>query len=98
MADNFLVILALLLTSVMVRVIPSLLTINFGANVQHLIEEVLPTSIFICFITYIVMPEMDNGLNLSIFSFIAVCILAVILKSGLILTTVVATTLYYVLS
>lgn len=98
MADNFLVILALLLTSVMVRVIPSLLTINFGAKVQHLIEEILPTSIFICFITYIVMPEMDNGINLSIFSFIAVCILAVILKSGLILTTVVATTLYYVLS
>ncbi|NGO90448.1 hypothetical protein [Vreelandella stevensii] len=98
MADNFLVILALLLTSVMVRVIPSLLTINFGEKAQHLIEEVLPTSIFICFITYIVMPEMDNGLSLSIFSFIAVCILAVILKSGLILTTVVATTLYYVLS
>lgn len=98
MADNFLVISALLLTSVMVRVIPSLLTINFGAKAQHLIEEVLPTSIFICFITYIVMPEMNNGLNLSIFSFIAVGILAVILKSGLILTTVVATTLYYVLS
>ncbi|CAM0553850.1 hypothetical protein EHLJMEHL_03944 [Vreelandella titanicae] len=98
MADNFLVILALLLTSVMVRVLPSLFTINFGAKAQYLIEEILPTSIFICFITYIVIPEMTNGLNLSIFSFIAVGILAVILKSGLFLTTVVATTLYYVLS
>lgn len=82
----------------MVRILPSLFTINFGAKTQHLIEEVLPTSIFICFITYIVMPEMTNRLNLSIFSFIAVGILAAILKSGLILTTVVATTLYYVLS
>ncbi|MGO2243453.1 hypothetical protein ACT3S8_15515 [Halomonas sp. AOP42-D2-25] len=98
MADNFLVIFALLLTSVMVRALPSLITVNFGAKAQHLVEEVFPTSIFICFITYIVMPEVVNGLSLSFLAFASVGILAVALKCELIFTTLIATTLYYVLS
>ena len=81
----------------MVRVLPSLITANFGEKTQHLIDEVLPNSIFICFITYIVMPEVTNGLSLSFLAFISVAILAIILKFGLIFTTFIATTLYYVL-
>ena len=98
MMNNFWVIMALLLTSLMVRVLPSLIIVNFGEKTQHLIDEVLPRSIFICFITYIVMPEVTNGLSLSFLAFISVVILAIILKFGLIFTTFIATTLYYVLS
>lgn len=98
MMNNFWVIMALLLTSLMVRVLPSLIIINFGEKTQSLIDEVLPSSIFICFITYIVMPEVTNGLSLSLLAFISVVILAIILKFGLIFTTLIATTLYYVLS
>jgi len=98
MMNNFWVIMALLLTSLMVRVLPSLIIVNFGEKTQYLIDEVLPSSIFICFITYIVMPEVTNGLSLSFLAFISVVILAIILKFGLIFTTFIATTLYYVLS
>lgn len=98
MMNNLWVIMALLLTSLMVRVLPSLIIVNFGEKTQHLIDEVLPCSIFICFITYIVMPEVTNGLSLSFLAFISVVILAIILKFGLIFTTFIATTLYYVLS
>lgn len=98
MMSNIWVIMALLLTSLMVRVLPSLIIINFGEKTQHLIEEVLPSSIFICFITYIVMPEVTNGLSISFLAFISVVILTIILKFGLIFITLIATTLYYVLS
>ncbi|MFT5719798.1 MAG: hypothetical protein ACI9W6_000086 [Motiliproteus sp.] len=98
MESNEAVILALFFTSVIVRMLPSLISVNLSIRGQFIVEEVFPTAIFISFITYIVMSEASFELTGSLFAFSAVLVLTVIMNSGLMLTTVVASVIYYALS
>lgn len=94
---NLVVISSLFLTSMLVRVLPSLVEIQFSKNTKYLVEEVFPASIFISFITYIVMSEALNALSASFVSFITVFVLTIVLRCGLVLTTIIASALYYAL-
>lgn len=96
MENNLLVILALFSTSIIVRVLPSLISIEFNEKTQYIIEEILPTSIFICFITYIVMSEMTIDPIKSILAFTTLIMLSTVLKLGLIATTFIASIIYYI--
>jgi len=96
MENNLLVILALFSTSIIVRVLPSLISIEFNKKTQYIIEEILPTSIFICFITYIVMSEITIDPTKSVFAFTTLIMLSIVLKLGLIATTFIASIMYYI--
>ena len=97
MENNYLVILALLTTSIIVRILPSIVRIRFSPNSQILIEDVLPVTIFICFITYIVMSEMVQEPYSAGLAFISIFIMSIVLRQGLVLTAVCSSVIYYVL-
>ncbi len=98
MENNYLVILALLTTSIIVRILPSIVRIKFSPNSQILIEEALPVTIFICFITYIVMSEMVQEPYSAGLAFISIFIMSVLLKQGLMITTIFSSAIYYALA
>jgi|TARA_R110001606_G_scaffold380569_2_gene541161 hypothetical protein len=97
MENNYLVILALLTTSIIVRVLPSIVRIRFSPNSQILIEDVLPVTIFICFITYIVMSEMVQEPYSAGLAFISIFVMSIVLRQGLVLTAVCSSVIYYAL-
>lgn len=95
MESNLSVILALLVTSLIVRVLPSFIPLRVSAKIQHLIEEILPCSIFICFITYLVLSEATRAPGPSILAFATAFILSIGLNAGLLTTTLLASIVYY---
>lgn len=89
-------IAALLTTSLLVRVLPVFVPIQLGAATQRCLERVLPAAVFINFAVYIAYMEVQTHPVAAASSLAVVAGMATLTSLGLITTSVVATTLYFV--
>lgn len=87
MTNQALIISALFLTSILVRVVPSLVDVKLPANCHRFLNGPLPKAVFITFAVYIFYIESANVLALLI-----VGVFAVFALPGLVFTTLVGCT------
>lgn len=92
--SHHLAILALLATSIVVRVLPVFLKLHLSDTVRGLLERVLPVAVFLNFAVYIIWSEMRSAPLAAGAAIIAVGILTLSTRAGLVLTTVLGTLIY----
>lgn len=96
-SSHGLAILALLVTSLLVRVLPVFLKIGMSDSVRGLLERVLPMAVFLNFAVYIAWTEISTALVASLAAIAAVAVITFYTRAGLVLTTVLATLIYVTL-
>jgi len=90
-------ILALISTSVLVRIIPSFLNIKFSKKVELLIHEIIPFSVFINFIIYLLFYELSKDFYPALISMAIGFLCIYIFRLGLVVSTILTSLLYYYL-
>lgn len=89
------VILALLLTSLLVRVFPTFVKLPLSEPVRMLLERVLPMAVFLNFAVYIAVVETKQAPWPAAAAF-GLCVLVTLsTRAGLILNTLAGTVLWY---
>lgn len=88
-------IVALLCTSMLVRVLPVFFDFQFGERSKIFFEQVLPSAVFINFVVYIVFQEVKVALFPAVISLTLVSISAFYRITGLIQTALIGSILYY---
>lgn len=88
-------ILALLLTSLLVRVVPAFVRLRLSDSVRTLLERVLPTAVFLNFAVYIAAVEIKQAPLASIAAFVLCAAVTFSTKAGLIFNTLAGTLLWY---
>lgn len=89
-----LVILALFVTSLIVRVLPAFLGIRIGGTTGMLLERVLPSAVFLNFAVYIIFTEVKAAPLPAILAIAAVGAMAFLTRAGLILTACTGSLIY----
>lgn len=90
-----LIILALLLTSIVVRVVPVFLRIQFSASARTLLERILPVAVFLNFAVYIAIVEIKLAPWPALAAFGFCSLFAFLTNAGLIFNTLAGTVLWY---
>jgi branched-subunit amino acid transport protein AzlD len=93
-ASHGLAILALLATSLLVRVLPVFLKVGLSDTVRGLLERVLPMAVFLNFAVYIVWTEISSSPVAAAAAILAVAVVTFSTRAGLVLTTCLATLIY----
>ena len=93
-ASTGLVILALFITSLIVRVFPAFLGIRIGESVRALLERVLPSAVFLNFAVYIIFSEVKAAPLPAGLAIAAVGAMAFLTRAGLILTACTGSFIY----
>lgn len=93
-SSHGLAILALLATSLLVRVLPVFLKVGMSDTVRSLLERVLPMAVFLNFAVYIAWTEISTAFVASLAAIAAAAILTFSTRAGLVLTTALATLIY----
>lgn len=89
------VILALFLTSMVVRVMPVFVKLRLSETVRKLFERVLPMAVFLNFAVYIAIVEIKQAPGPAVAAF-GLCFLIIFsTRAGLIFTTLVGTALWF---
>lgn len=91
-------IIALLCTSVLVRVLPVFFSFEFSDRSKHFFEQVLPSSVFINFVVYMVFHEMQVAPLPASISLAIVSISAFFSIAGLVKTALVGSFSYYLIA
>ncbi len=81
--------------SIVVRIIPSIVTLNLQQTAKEKIRSILPTAVFINLVVYCAFQEIEKTLLPSIVG-IGV-MLIVFRKAGLILSVITGTSIYLIL-
>ncbi|PKM00394.1 MAG: hypothetical protein CVV19_03770 [Gammaproteobacteria bacterium HGW-Gammaproteobacteria-9] len=98
MSDAALVALAALsATSVLVRIVPAFVRLSLGARGLHLIGQVMPVAVFANLAVYVVYSEIGRSPVAGGLALMAVAVLAVHGRIGLIGSTLLAAAIYYLL-
>jgi len=87
-------IIFLFVISFIVRILPSIISLNLSERVNEDIRSFLPAAVFINLIVYCFSQELNNSLLASLVSF--VFMLIVFKKAGLILSVIMASVIYLV--
>lgn len=88
-------ILALLLTSVMVRVVPAFVKLRLSASARTLLERVLPMAVFLNFAVYIAVVEIKQAPWPAAAAFVLCALVTFSTRAGLIFNTLAGTVLWY---
>ncbi|WP_298234062.1 hypothetical protein [uncultured Azohydromonas sp.] len=96
-SSHGLAILALLATSLLVRVLPVFLKVGMSDTVRSLLERVLPTAVFLNFAVYIAWTEISTAFVPSLAAIAAAALITFSTRAGLVLTTALATLIYVAL-
>jgi hypothetical protein len=88
-------ILALLLTSVLVRVVPSFVRLSLSDSGRTLLERVLPMAVFLNFAVYIATVEIKHAPLPAAAAFVLCALVTFSTKVGLIFNTVAGVMLWY---
>jgi hypothetical protein len=97
-AQNQLTIVALFLTSVLVRIVPSLVRLPLSDHQQALFERILPTAVFINFAVYILFSEISKAALPAIAAFLLLALLSVFTRMHMVLVVIVTSALYFIVS
>lgn len=89
-----LAILALMTTSLIVRVIPSFLDIRISAPVRTLLERILPSAVFLNFAVYIIYSEVKTAPLPAVLAIATVGAMTFMTRAGLILTACTGSLVY----
>lgn len=93
-ASTGLAILALMTTSLIVRIIPTFLSIRISTPVRTLLERILPSAVFINFAVYIIYSEVKTAPLPAILAMTTVGAMTFMTRAGLILTACTGSLLY----
>ncbi|GAA3938686.1 hypothetical protein [Litoribacillus peritrichatus] len=93
----YMAVLALLSTSLLVRILPAFINIRINSSAKVWVEHIIPSAVFLNFIVYIVIQEVNVAPVPAIVSLFAVGLCAYFRISGLILTVVLGSVIYYFL-
>ncbi|MCL2658652.1 MAG: hypothetical protein FWD62_14810 [Betaproteobacteria bacterium] len=96
LSSHGLAILALLMTSVMVRILPVFMPIRFSDEARGILERELPLAVFINFSVYIAWTEIQIDPVAAIVAIVVAAAITLTTRLGLILITVASTTVYIV--
>lgn len=88
-------ILALLLTSLMVRVIPAFVKLRLSESAKTLLERVLPMAVFLNFAVYIAVIEIKQAPWPAAAAFVLCASVTFSTRAGLIFNTLAGTLLWY---
>lgn len=91
-------IAALLVTSLLVRVLPVLCDFQFPDGLVKWMETILPSAVFLSFIAYIFLQEMQVSAGAALFSLGITVLLAYLNLGGLFLGVLGGCVTYYLLS
>lgn len=89
-----LAVLALLATSLLVRVLPVFVRLHLSDSARRLLERVLPMAVFLNFSVYIAWTEIHTAPVAAIVAISVVGIVTLSTRIGLIFTTCVSTLVY----
>ncbi|MFP8779790.1 hypothetical protein [Hydrogenophaga sp. RWCD_12] len=89
------VILALLLTSLLVRVVPAFVKLRLSARARTLLERVLPMAVFLNFAVYIAVVELRQAPWPAASAFALCALLTFMTRAGLIVNTLAGTALWF---
>ena len=87
-------ILALLSTSLLVRVLPVFVRVRMSTALSNLLEHAIPLAVFLNFAVYIAWTEIRTAPLPAFVAIVAVGILTLSTRIGLVLTTAGATLIY----
>lgn len=88
-------ILALLLTSLLVRVFPAFVKLRLSASARALLERVLPMAVFLNFAVYIAVVEVKQAPWPAAAAFGLCALVTFSTRAGLIFNTLAGTALWY---
>jgi hypothetical protein len=88
-------ILALLLTSLLVRVMPTFVKLRLSASAWSLLERVLPMAVFLNFAVYIAVVEIERAPWPAAAAFVLCALVTFSTRAGLIFNTLAGTALWY---
>ncbi|MGE4242673.1 hypothetical protein [Ramlibacter sp.] len=91
---NGLAILALLLTSLLVRVLPAFVRVRPSQRMQDLLERVLPMAVFLNFAVYIAWTEIRTAPVAAIAAIVVVGVATLSTRLGLVVLTCAGTLIY----
>lgn len=89
-----LAIAALMMTSLIVRVVPVFLRIRLSDKARALLERTLPCAVFLNFAVYIVYSEVKTAPLPAVVAIASVGALSFLSRAGLIFTACISTLLY----
>ncbi|HEX7685794.1 MAG TPA: hypothetical protein VF446_20035 [Trinickia sp.] len=93
-SSHALAILALLATSMTVRVLPVFVRVRLGTTARGLLERVLPMAVFLNFAVYIAWTEIHAAPAAAVAAIAIAAIVTFSTRAGLVLTTCAATLVY----
>lgn len=96
-ASVALAIMALFITSCLVRILPVFVTLELGDRTRRILERLLPTAVFINFAVYILYSEVTQAPLAAAVALTMVGGLALATRLGLILTALLGSACYYLL-
>ncbi|MCW5221455.1 hypothetical protein [Verminephrobacter aporrectodeae] len=94
LSSHGLAIVALLATSVLVRVLPVFVRLRLSDTARSLLERVLPMAVFLNFAIYIALTEIRTAPVAAIAAIAVVGIITLSTRLGLLLTTLAGTVVY----
>ncbi|PKM10858.1 MAG: hypothetical protein CVV15_05930 [Gammaproteobacteria bacterium HGW-Gammaproteobacteria-5] len=86
---------ALLITSLLVRVLPVFIRMPIGAGGLRVVGQILPTSVFINLAVYVAYSEISAAPVAAATSLLAVALLAIHGRLGIVGSMLFGTALYY---
>ena len=89
---------ALSTTSVLVRIVPAFVRLSLGERGLHLVGQVMPMAVFVNLAVYVVYSEIGSSPVAGGLALMAVAVLAVQGRLGLMGSTLLAAAIYYLLA
>lgn len=94
MSPNGYAILALFVTSLLVRVLPTFLNLPLTEKTKKFIEQVLPIAVFLNFIVYLVWSETQGANAPAIVGILTAVLLSFLTRISLVITTLLSVLAY----
>lgn len=98
LTDHALVIVALVATSLIVRIIPAFLRLQLTPTAKRITERALPMAVFINFTVYLMWIEISAMAAAAIVSILIAALATLFTRAGLIITTSISTIVYAVIT
>lgn len=98
LTEHALVIVALVATSLIVRITPAFLRLQLNPTAKRITERALPMAVFINFAVYLVWIEISAMAAAAIVSILIAVLATLFTRAGLIITTSASTIVYAVIT
>ncbi|UQY35110.1 hypothetical protein K8U54_00980 [Pseudomonas fulva] len=92
--DHALVVIALIITSLLVRVAPAFINLKLSPSGRKITEQALPMAVFINFSVYLIWVEVNIMATAAIASILVAAFATLFTRTGLMLTACGSTLVY----